>query len=241
MFEFVEQGIKNNIQIFGFSDHAPMNFDKKYRMKFSEIELYLNKIEHLKTKFKNKIEILSGFEVDFLEGEISQNILNAPVDYLIGSIHFLQKWGFDNPEFITNYQNKNIDFLWLDYFNEIEKMANTKLFQIVGHLDLLKVFKFLPKKSITQIAEKSLVAIKKSNMAIEINSSGFRKPINEQYPSENLLKLIYDLQIPITFGSDAHSPEQVGIYHDKIEKLAKKIGFTKVAIFKNKKMELYNL
>ena len=77
-------------------------------------------------------------------------ILNANVDYLIGSVHFLQNknemWGFDNPEFIGVYKSVDIDKIWEDYFDAIEAMAKTNYFQIVGHLDLIKVFKFLPKK-----------------------------------------------------------------------------------------------
>jgi len=241
MSEYIESAIKQKIDIFGFSDHGFMDFDPEYRMKKDEIEPYLSEIKRLKELYSGQIEILSGFEVDYLKGEMSDLILNAPVDYLIGSVHFLKKWGFDNPEFIGRYESENIDELWRSYFKEIEDMAKSGLFQIAGHLDLLKVFKFLPSERLDILAENSLKAIKNSGMAIEINGSGYRKPIGEPYPNIDIVKMASDMNIPITLGSDAHKPEQVGMFHRELEKVVKDVGYKEIAIFRDKKIELIEL
>ena len=165
---------------------------------------------------------------------IENYILEADVDYLIGSVHFLQKWGFDNPEFIATYEEKDIDMIWQEYFATVSAMVKSGYFNIVAHLDLIKVFKFMPKKNIKDIVYQTMLDIKKSNMAIEINSAGLRKPIKEQYPSKDILQLAFDLDIPITFGSDAHSLDQIGFGYDKVVLLAKQIGYTKCVVFKNK-------
>ncbi len=233
--EYIDEAIKNGTKYFGFSDHAPMDFDPKYRMSFEQMAQYEKDILDAKNRYKDKIEILLAYEVDYLKGYIDDRILNSNVDYLIGSVHFLDSWGFDNPEFIGNYKNKNIDEIWQKYFNTIEDMANSKLFDIVGHLDLIKVFKFMPNKDITTIAKKALLAIKKADMSIEINMAGFRKPIKESYPAIPLLKIAYELKIPITFGSDAHTPKQVGLFSDEIVKIAKKIGYEECCYYKNRK------
>ena len=117
-------------------------------------------------------------------------------------------------------------------------MAKTGLFDIVGHLDLIKVFKFLPKKDIRTLAKNALLAIKKSNMVLEINPAGLRKPIKETYPSRNLLELAYELDINITFGSDAHSVEQVGFKYGEVKTLAQDIGYTKCMTFSNRDSNL---
>ena len=117
-------------------------------------------------------------------------------------------------------------------------MAKTNYFQIVGHLDLIKVFKFLPKKDIRLIAKDSLKQIKKSNMVLEINPAGLRKPINELYPSKQLLEEAFDLGINITFGSDAHSVEHVGFGYDEAVKMVKDIGYKKCVTFYKKEMNL---
>ncbi len=239
--EYILKAIDEGIDIYGFSDHAPMNYDKEYRMSFSQMRDYEQEILNLKKEYKDKIDIRLGYEVDFLDGYIDDRVLNAKVDYLIGSVHFLDDWGFDNPEFIGKYKNQNIDDIWQKYFDAIEAMANFGKFDIVGHLDLMKVFNFLPKKDIKLIAKNAIKAIKKSGMSIELNAAGFRKPVKEQYPSKILLELAYELNIPITFGSDAHSIEQVGFSYSKVLNLAKEIGYRECVSYINKERQLHKI
>ncbi|MDO5045150.1 histidinol-phosphatase [Campylobacter sp.] len=232
--EYVLAAIKADSSYFGFSDHAPMKFDEAYRMSFDEMEIYEREILALKDEFKDKIEILLGYEVDFLEGFMDDRVLSRKVDYLIGSVHFINGWGFDNPEFIGEYKNKDIDKIWQDYFYCIEKMAKCTKFDILGHLDLIKVFKFMPKKDVRLIAKEALNAIKRANLTVEINAAGFRKPVAEQYPSNLLLEELVARDISITFGSDAHAKDQVGLNGQKCEDIAKKFGFSKCVCFKNR-------
>ena len=240
MDEYIQKAIKENTAYFGFSDHAPMNFDQKYRMNFGQMSLYETEVLEAKEKYKEKIEILLGYEVDFLPEFIDKRVLETKVDYLIGSVHFIGKWGFDNPEFIGNYKNKDIDKIWQEYFDAIEALAKSEYFDIVGHLDLIKVFNFLPKKDIRLIAKNALLAIKKADLVVELNMSGLRKPVNEPYPSPLLLEELSSLDIPITFGSDAHSPQQVSLFTNEVITLAKDTGFSKCAIFKDRQRDMIN-
>ena len=236
--QYVQRAIELGIDQYGFSDHAPMNFDPKYRMDISQKALYEKWVLDAKEKYKNQIKILLAYEVDYLEGYILDEIINSKVDYLIGSVHFLKNkndmWGFDNPEFIGVYESKDIDTIWLEYFDAIKSMAKTQLFDIVGHFDLIKVFRFLPKKDIRILANDALKQIKKSGMVLEINPAGLRKPIGETYPSKQLLELAYEMNIDITFGSDANEIEQVGFKYDEVVSLAKEIGYTKCITFDNR-------
>jgi histidinol-phosphatase (PHP family) len=192
---------------------------------------------YAKERYKNQIDIRLGYEVDFLPNLMDKRVLNSSVDYLIGSVHFINKWGFDNPEFIGEYQNRDIDKIYQEYFDAIESMAKSGLFDIVGHLDLIKVFKFMPKQDIRVLASKALKAIKNSNMVLEINSAGFRKPIKEQYPSRGLLEEAFNMGIDITLSSDAHSIEQVGFEYDRTYSLLKDIGYNKIIAFKKRDRE----
>ncbi len=238
MQSYIERAIELGIDIYGFSEHAPMDFDEYYRLKFDEMSLYTHEVKELQEKYKDKIKILLGYEVDYLKGHLDQRVLNAKVDYLIGSVHFLGEWGFDNPEFNHEYKNRDIDEIWQEYFDSIEAMAKTKKFDIVGHLDLMKVFNFMPKKEINIMAKNALKAIKNANMVIELNTAGLRKPCKEIYPSSSLLEMVYELNIPITFSSDAHAIGQVGYRYDEAVKLAKSIGFTQAVTFHQREKEM---
>lgn len=242
--EYIHKAIQNKIDIFGFADHAPMEFDKKYRMEVSEIDSYLSEINSLKHKYKNIIDIRVGFEVDFIYNKeylIEQSVINSNVDFLIGSVHFLNNWGFDNEEFLNNYDVVNINDAWIEYLESISSMAQSNLFDIVGHFDLLKIFNNKPSPDLNKYINKTLESIKYSGMAVEINTSGARKMVNEIYPSDDILKLICKMGIPITFGSDAHSPSQVGYMQEEARDKAKSIGFKNAVSFNKREMELFTI
>jgi len=237
---YVQRAIEQRIDIFGFSDHAPMHYDEAYRMRFDEMDAYEQDILHVKEKYADKISILLAYEVDFLEGYSDESIMSRKVDYLIGSVHYLGHWGFDNPEFIGEYQNHNIDEIWQRYFDAIEAMAKRQCFDVVGHIDLMKVFNFLPHKDVRLLARDAIKAIKKANMVVEINAAGLRKPAGEQYPSHPLMELIAENDIPITFGSDAHALDHIGFEQDAMRAFAKSFGYKKCATFQNRERMLVN-
>ena len=235
---YIEHAIAAGIDVFGFSDHAPMHFDPEYRMGFEQMHAYRDAVLNAKEKYAGTIDIRFAYEVDYLPGYMDERVLGADVDYLIGSVHFIDKWGFDNPEFIGRYEHEDIDKIWQEYFDLIEAMARSGHFDIVGHLDLIKVFKFMPKRPVTEIAEAAMQAIKAADMTIELNVSGYRKPVAEAYPSRELLERAFALGIPITFGSDAHKPEQVGLFRNEAEALAKSVGYTRCALFTGRERTL---
>lgn len=229
--EYVEAAIVCGTEYFGFSDHAPMHYDPQYRMSFDEMELYERWVSEARERYAEKITVLLGYEVDYLPGYMDERVLKRPCDYLIGSVHFIDEWGFDNPEFIGRYAGADIDEIYRRYFELVEKMAESGMFDIVGHLDLLKVFKYLPTKDIRLLAKGAIKAIRQSGMSVEINMSGYRKPVAEAYPSPLLLQEIAEAGIPITFGSDAHRIDQVGLYGQEIEAMARSVGYSECALY----------
>jgi histidinol-phosphatase (PHP family) len=238
--EFVQQAIMLDIDVYGFSEHAPMTFDPHYRLAFDEMIAYESEIMEAKTRYQGQIDILLGYEVDYLPGRMDERVLSADVDYLIGSVHFLDEWGFDNPAFIGGYQGRDIDTIWEEYFKATEAMAKSGYFDIVGHLDLIKVFKYLPNRDVRLIARHALEAIKRANMVIELNTAGLRKPIGEIYPSPLLLEAAYELEIPITFASDAHRVSEVGYGYEEAVSLARKAGYHKAVLFERRDRRMVN-
>jgi len=237
---YIEAAISHKTEYFGFSDHAPMDFDPAYRMKFSDMQAYEKSVRDAKERYHDKINILLGYEVDFLEGHMDARVLNAKVDYLIGSVHFLGTWGFDNPAFIDTYKNRDIDEIYKEYFASIEALAKSNHFDIIGHLDLIKVFDFHPKTDVRLLAADAIKAIKKADMVVELSVAGYRKPVKEAYPSDALLELIAEAEIPITFSSDAHHPKQVAFKSEQIESKAKEYGYRQCATFQERERQMLN-
>ena len=120
--EYIQKAIALGIDVYGFSCHAPMAFDTKYRMSLAQLPEYFETLQSLRQSYKTRIDIRIGLEVDFIKGKenlIESQVRNAQVDYLIGSVHFLNNWGFDNPEFIGHYKHTDMTQCWSDYLDSI--------------------------------------------------------------------------------------------------------------------------
>lgn len=236
--EFIARAKELGVDVYGFSCHAPMKFDEAYRMSSDELESYFAQIAEIQERERGKIEVLCGLEVDFIKGKeslLEERVLQANVDYLIGSVHFLDTWGFDNPAFIAEYARRDMVCCWREYLGAIKAMADSGLFQIAGHLDLLKVFGYTMPDCVSEELDSALASIAKAQMSIEINSAGLRKTIAQAYPSKEILSRAFAYKIPITFSSDAHSIEQVGAGYEQCLELAKEVGYTECVIYRKKR------
>jgi len=116
--------------------------------------------------------------------------------------------------------------IWTIYFDRLTQAAASGLFDIIGHADLPKKFGIRPRQDCAPLYRRFLDAVQKSNIAIELNTAGLRKDCREIYPSRALLELAAQKKVPITFGSDAHAPGEVGHAFGEAVTLARSVGYT---------------
>ncbi|MFT6617776.1 MAG: histidinol-phosphatase (PHP family) [Limisphaerales bacterium] len=90
---------------------------------------------------------------------------------------------------------------------------------------MVKKFCFYPDRDCTALYDRFLRASKSTNTAIELNTAGLRKDCREIYPARHILRLAYDRGVQITFGSDAHKPEEVGMDFKAAVTLARAVGY----------------
>jgi histidinol-phosphatase (PHP family) len=121
-----------------------------------------------------------------------------------------------------------------DYLSTLIKGINTGLFDVLGHLDMVKAPGDSLLHKIPLEVNQLLLAVKKSGMAIEINTSGYRKNVGEPYPGLDWLPLIRENSIPLTIGSDAHHPDQVGLNFKSVYDKIKEEGINKLIVFENR-------
>jgi len=211
-------------------------------MKPEEIADYIKDVKDAREKYRSKIQVKLGLEVDYYQPmmpkmkEYLHDYLTE-FDYLYGSIHVLltngKAWGIDDEAFQNLYPKIGIDKVYIQYYSELIDMINTGYFDVVGHMDLPKKFNQIPqnKEEIHSYALKVLDAAKKKDIAIEINTSGFRKPCKEQYPSDLIIKHIAEMEIPIVIGSDSHEPATVGLDIIRCLKLYQSYGGKTISSF----------
>ena len=243
--EYVQQAIKLGLLEIGFSDHNPMpaGYDT-LRMRHDQVDDYVSMIREVQREFHH-FPILLGMECDYVPGTVEyvRDMLHQhDFDYVIGSVHYLDKWGFDAPEALEEWKRqKDVYSIWKKYFVLWADACNTRLFDIMAHPDLVKKFGHIPQQSCEELFNEALRAASKAKIILEVNTAGLRKPVREIYPSLAFLKIACHLKIPIVFGSDAHSPQEVGMnFKDGIQ-LAREAGYTEAVRLQNGKRIAYRI
>jgi histidinol-phosphatase (PHP family) len=240
--EYAARALELGFQEIGFSDHSPMprdNFDN-WRMRRDQLDEYVEKVRKAQKDFP-KLIIRLALEVDYLPGGedwIRELAARHPWDYFIGSVHYVSdSWAVDDPQKISEWKNRDTLEVWSIYFERLAMAAESKLFEIIGHVDLPKKFGHRPAPGCAPLCEKFMEAAKKNNCAIELNTAGLRKDCREIYPSLDILRLAFQKGVPITFGSDAHKPEEVGMNFAEAVQLARQAGYTECRRFSQRKIQ----
>jgi histidinol-phosphatase (PHP family) len=230
----------------GFSDHSPMardNFDN-WRMNLDRLDEYVELVHQARCDHPNLV-IRLALEVDYLPGQedwIRDLAGRHPWDYFIGSVHYVSdSWAIDDPSSLSAWRHHDPFEVWSLYFDRLTQAAASGLFEIIGHADLPKKFGFRPDRDCTALFQPFLAAAQASRTAIELNTAGLRKDCREIYPSPSLLAIAHELRVPITFGSDAHAPDEVGLNFADAVQLARRIGYTHGCRFHQRQRELLPL
>ena len=237
--EIINHAVKSKLSEIGFSDHLCLYFPK-WAIKPDDQETITTKI--LSLKKEKEINVKFGFEVDYLpdkEEEIRILLKNIPLDYVIGSVHFIKDWNFDTNK--EKFKTLDIDQFYLDYFSLIQKTAQSGLFDIIGHIDLAKKFGYFPSFDLHDLYHKTAKILSESDVAFELNTSGLDKDCKEFYPSEQFLKILFQHNVPVTLGSDTHQVENLGRYFNDAINLLKKTGYSRIARFTNRKRDYINI
>jgi len=164
------------------------------------------------------------------------------LDFVLGSVHFLDRPDqmFDNvPDGAEQFHGRNIDDVYADYFRRIREIIETGLVDSLAHLDLIKIHGHRPMADVGTLVNETLESIRARNLVIELSTAGWRKPVNELYPGDSIIKLAMGKGIPFTTASDAHSHFQLGENFANLAHKMAEIGVRQVCIFeKHKRAEV---
>lgn len=233
--EFVRSAITQGVTEYGISDHAPTQtepFDD-WRMLSAQLPDYWQWIERAKAEAQEKIPIRTGLECDWLVGcESWIETLKEKYawDYLIGSVHYLSDWDFDNPLWLKRWAETDVNDAWTRYWEAYTEMAESGLFDILAHPDLVKKFGYKPSGDLRHYYEPVVDAIAASGCAIELNTAGLHKPCQEVYPEADFLELAYSAGVPLVISSDAHHPNEIARDFPLAIELAKQAGYTETLL-----------
>ncbi|RFU69060.1 histidinol-phosphatase [Bacillus sp. V59.32b] len=239
--KFTDRAKALDIQHFGISEHAYhfyqtadilqnewVNPRRYYDMK--------DYVDLFQQAWNKNIDVKMSIEMDYTPGkhkEMETFIKAYDFDYIIGSIHWVEDFGIDLKEYMHLWEERDLYDTYRRYFDQVVTLAQSDLFDIIGHIDLVKIFKYVPADEdfLLQQYERVTDALSNSKTCVEISTAGLRKPVGEMYPDPRLLEMCFNKKIPIVLSSDAHFPEHVGFEFDHAVDLARSVGYTSIMTF----------
>lgn len=239
--EMVRMAIAKGLDEIGFSDHVCLK-PVDWAIEMIDIPVMTEQIIDLKLKYKDEIKISYGIEMDYFSGreaEIKELIESIPLDYVIGSVHFIEDWNFDTDQSL--YGKWTNDQLYENYFELIQQAIASDLFDIVGHLDIIKKFRVYPDSNQDKLFDDTIKLIKKHNLVVELNTGGIDRPCAEFTPGPKLLEMCYRHNVPVTLSSDAHMSTQIARHFESAVDLLAEIGYHEIAGFNNRNRRMIRL
>jgi len=160
------------------------------------------------------------------------------LDFVLGSVHYLDRDDqmFDSvPAGAAQFEGRDIDEIYADYFRRVREIAATGLIDCLAHVDLVKIHGHRPNAGIDSIIGETLDFIRSRDLAIELSTAGWRKPVNELYPSDQIIRLAAGKGISFTTASDAHSHAQLGENYDRLAERMSILGVREVCVYEKHK------
>lgn len=249
--QFTEEAKKKGIEHFGISEHAYHFYQTADILRnswvderrFYDMDDYVRLFHEA---WRDDIDVKMSIEMDYTPGkhkEMEKFIKSYDFDYVIGSVHWIDDFGIDLAEYRHEWDKRDVFDVYRRYFDQIVTLAESNLFDIIGHLDLVKIFNHVPNDEnfLLEQYDRAATALAASKTCVEISTAGLRKPTGKLYPEKKLLQMCFDKKIPIVLSSDAHIPEHVGADFDQALQLAKEVGYTKVMTFSKGERKEYPL
>ena len=202
--DYIRCAIEAGIKTLGFSDHAPYIFpdgyENLYRVQMCDAESYVSDLSIMREKYKDKIDIKIGFEMEYYPLYFDEMLAIAKkvgAEYLILGQHFVLS---EHPKGIGSGGPTDDERLLSTYTDEMISAIKTGVFSYIAHPDMMA---FTGDGEVYRREMRRLChAAKEYDIPLEINLGGVR--YKKFYPHERFWEIAGETRAPVTIGYDAH-------------------------------------
>ncbi len=220
---FVKEAIKQGFTHYGFSPHSPIPIESPCNMKHEDVPAYVDEFNRLKRLYGDRISLYLSMEIDYLGddwGSSNAFFANIPLDYRIGSVHFIPSdYGYIDvdgcyenfKEKMSRYFHNDIRYVVETFYRQSTLMLEAGGFDIIGHFDKIGHNAGHYREGIEQESwYKTLVydlmdLIIEKGVIVEINTKAWQEH-NRMFPGVAWIPYLLKANVPILVNSDAHFP-----------------------------------
>ncbi len=237
--DYVTAAVEAGLTTLAFTEHYPLSSafdpDEYLSVPASLMPDYLEAVRKARQAHP-EIEIIVGLEMDYLGDDEDRAITPEdlePYELVLGSVHFVDAWPFDDPEQRDRWDEPGApDAIWRRYFELWCRAAAdaAQPFDVMSHPDLAKKFGYYPSYDVKPLYEQAAEAAATGGRMIEVNTSGSYYACAEMFPAPDLLAAFCRAGVPCTVGADAHKPENVARDIDRAYALMREAGYRVVTV-----------
>jgi histidinol-phosphatase (PHP family) len=193
---------------------------------------------------REQTDLRLGIEADYIAGRedrMATLLDGRDWDFVVGSVHFLGDKAVDMDDWSVWLAQESAERVWGRYFEALAEAAQSGLFDILAHPDLVKVWgkdKPLPEGDLRRFYYPAMEAIADVDIALEVSTAGWRKPVGEIYPAPAFLEMAIDAGKPLALSSDAHVPDQLGHRYEDAVELLESMGVKEIAVFERRQRRM---
>lgn len=247
--DYVRAAAERGVSTLAFTEHVPLapvlqeavDGAECYAMPAEELEEYVSDVRAaMSIGHELGVEVLLGIEVDAVEAALEHAramLAQHPFDVVLGSVHFIGTWAFDDPDRQDRAGEWTADEMWERYFEDLERAVRARVADVVAHADLVKKFRVRPPADVARLYRRAARALADAGAAVEVNTAGLRKPCAELYPAQAFLTECCKAGVPATIGSDAHCPSEVGHGAQEARHALLEAGYRSVVVFRRRVAE----
>lgn len=249
--EYIERAIELGFQRYTVTEHPSLpqgwiedsDLFKELGMPEHELEQYFNYVLAVKERYADQIEITVGLELDYLHGreDYTEHLLKNwghLLEDVVYSVHYLPG---EDGNYCVDFTAADLKMNLLAYYGSLDVLVDLYFDHVelaieeagklpcrsrIGHINLIRKFqKQLPQFNEEQFNQRLnllLPLLQQYGVGVDVNVAGFRVATCEQeYVPEWFIKRCLELNIEVVYGSDAHKPEQVGMFWDWYEQVSR--------------------
>ncbi|WP_167161448.1 histidinol-phosphatase [Streptomyces sp. MBT27] len=242
--DYVRSAIDAGLHTLGFSDHSPFFAEPEdhhrpwVAMAKSEFPRYVAEAHRLREEYADRIRILIGVESDYFPehaGLYREVLARHDFDYVIGSVHVMDGVDLFRPERWAGATEDDLLRAKEQYCDLVAQSARSGLFDILGHIDVVKAACPGMSSIATPATERMLRTIAEADVVIEVNTSGRTKACGGWYPDLAVLEMAAHYGVKVTYGSDAHVPERVGEDRAEVRRTLRDLGYRHWYVFEQRR------
>ena len=224
--EFVTEAIAAGMTHLGFSPHSPISVESPVNMSRETVQQYFDEMQRLRDIYHDRIHLYTSMEIDYVsvgDGPASEYFQQLPLDYRIGSVHFIP--AIDNPSEMVDIDGKypgfkarmsknfngDIEYVVKTFFSQMMSMVEEGGFDIVGHMDKIGYNASQFRDGIDEEPwyDKLVIDLFENimdhHLIIEINTKAWLQR-NRFYPNLKYFGMLKHFNAPVVVNSDAHYP-----------------------------------